>query len=446
MPQGYQLLPQGSELSEAAITEPETTVLPTGQPLTEPLISGPPITEPLDSSPANHDTPPPANSAAAGKWEEVRADGVYRLEFKGEEVESVRGDWNPPSPQFQAWPLSCYTGTASFLKPPGLDEPTANASNSSDREGLVEPFQGRNETTSIVRDAPPAADSKPKPDGCAPFSASSTGTPVVEASVASSEVGELSSPGIRSGPALLRKCAGVFKTRRDDDDDSSNTEEEEDEEEGKGGRKVEKKMDEKDWRRQRFGEGRTPVNVVQGTGDAVLGMACVAAEGKRDGPAANGPLISEAAEGLLVKLRSAISHRVRTIPYPTSQIAGVGQGHTDRSGVEGARKTGLGGVREAVVGDGEGDKQPETTVGGLVNPEGGVDGLFGGLQGSCGGSVDGAVVASPAAVARVGVLFSGGLDSVVLAVMLAEAGEGAGRGPAVPEGEAIDLINVCFDR
>ena len=45
---------------------------------------------------------------------------------------------------------------------------------------------------------------------------------------------------------------------------------------------------------------------------------------------------------------------------------------------------------------------------------------------------------------RVGVLFSGGLDSVVLAAMLAE--EGDGRRPAVPKGEAIDLINVCFDR
>ncbi|CAM9789093.1 unnamed protein product [Scytosiphon promiscuus] len=41
----------------------------------------------------------------------------------------------------------------------------------------------------------------------------------------------------------------------------------------------------------------------------------------------------------------------------------------------------------------------------------------------------------PIPAARVGVLFSGGLDSVVLAA----------AGPAVPKGEAIDLINVCFD-
>lgn len=45
--------------------------------------------------------------------------------------------------------------------------------------------------------------------------------------------------------------------------------------------------------------------------------------------------------------------------------------------------------------------------------------------------------------ARVGVLFSGGLDSVVLAAMLAY--RGAEEGSVVPEGEPIDLINVCFD-
>ncbi|CAN0040905.1 unnamed protein product, partial [Discosporangium mesarthrocarpum] len=47
--------------------------------------------------------------------------------------------------------------------------------------------------------------------------------------------------------------------------------------------------------------------------------------------------------------------------------------------------------------------------------------------------------------ARVGVLFSGGLDSVVLAALLAEVGGDGSEGPAVPPGEAIDLINVCFD-
>ncbi|CAM9253418.1 unnamed protein product [Phaeothamnion confervicola] len=88
------------------------------------------------------------------------------------------------------------------------------------------------------------------------------------------------------------------------------------------------------------------------------------------------------------------------------------------------------------------------------------------------------------APARVAVLFSGGLDSVVLAALLAErprkddhaddnSGSGVGGGcggggsgggssgdgggssgfgdeafwePAIPEGEPVDLINVCFDR
>ncbi|CAN0403398.1 unnamed protein product, partial [Hapterophycus canaliculatus] len=57
---------------------------------------------------------------------------------------------------------------------------------------------------------------------------------------------------------------------------------------------------------------------------------------------------------------------------------------------------------------------------------------------------------APSPAARMGVLFSGGLDSVVLAALLAEKGRGQGTGgsagPAVPEGEAIDLVNVCFDR
>lgn len=48
--------------------------------------------------------------------------------------------------------------------------------------------------------------------------------------------------------------------------------------------------------------------------------------------------------------------------------------------------------------------------------------------------------------ARVGILFSGGLDSVVLAGLLAEAGGKEGRESPIPPGEPIDLINVCFDR
>lgn len=78
--------------------------------------------------------------------------------------------------------------------------------------------------------------------------------------------------------------------------------------------------------------------------------------------------------------------------------------------------------------------------------EGGAGSRTGGLQGSCGGGDAAGGVAESPVVARVGVLFSGGLDSVVLAAMLAEAGGEGERGPAVPEGEAIDLINVCFDR
>lgn len=124
-----------------------------------------------------------------------------------------------------------------------------------------------------------------------------------------------------------------------------------------------------------------------------------ASVGGRKGYVREGGLC-KASSGLLSHLRRSIRRRVRSIPYASTP---------------GSKATG------GRVGDG--------LEGAPFIP--------GRSQ-----SIDG----SAAVPARVGVLFSGGLDSVVLAAMLAERGGDGDGGPAVPEGEAIDLINVCFDR
>lgn len=151
--------------------------------------------------------------------------------------------------------------------------------------------------------------------------------------------------------------------------------------------------------------------------------------------------ISSAALGLLSKLRDSIHRRVRSIPYhgalrvlPCAEEKNVCL-QPNRGKVEAKGGT-LRKMKGAVV---DGAKSEETVVksgveryteNGLNCPQGD-------------GCMASAVVSLPA---RVGVLFSGGLDSVVLAAMLAEGSGEGGRGPAVPIGEAIDLINVCFDR
>lgn len=454
LPHGYELLPQISELSEAAPIQPGKMGSPTGQPITEAFLSAPANPNEL-----------PAALGAAGEWEEVRADGVYGLEFEDGEGESQGGDWNPPSPNFQAWPLSCDAHAASVFKTPVLDEPTVNVCTSRDREGEVGPIEGRKNTASIVQNGSLTADNNSKPDGFARSTASSTGTPCVEGSLGSSEATEPSSPGVRGDFDPLSPRAGVSKIRRetqgdDDDDDDDDYDNKEKEKEQKREREFEKEAD------------RTPPGVIQGTGDAILGRASVAPAGTRYG-LDNGPQISRTAEGLLAKLRGAIRSRVRTIPYPASRVAACtetpygstttmqprnatavhlsapqsrgGRGQSEPGGDSGTMKTSLGGIEEAVIGEEDGDRRAGGAVGGLVDAAGGVDRCAGGLQGSRDGDAEEAVAASPV-VARVGVLFSGGLDSVVLAAMLAETGGEGGGGPAVPKGEAIDLINVCFDR
>lgn len=128
--------------------------------------------------------------------------------------------------------------------------------------------------------------------------------------------------------------------------------------------------------------------------------------------------MSPAAATLLSRLRDSIDRRVRNIPSSVENkampFAGVGEGEEGRT-------------------------------------EGTQDAILAGSWGFDGGSVmmseRGAVNdASMVPRARVGILFSGGLDSVVLAALLAEAGGREGRGSPIPPGEPIDLINVCFDR
>lgn len=125
----------------------------------------------------------------------------------------------------------------------------------------------------------------------------------------------------------------------------------------------------------------------------------ISSVGGRKGHGREGGLC-KASSGLLSHLRRSIRRRVRSIPYASTP----------------------------------GSKAPDRRIGaGLEGAQ-----FMSGRSHSNGRSAP--------VPARVGVLFSGGLDSVVLAAMLAEGGGDGDGGPAVPEGEAIDLINVCFDR
>ena len=196
-----------------------------------------------------------------------------------------------------------------------------------------------------------------------------------------------------------------------------------------------------------------------------------------DGPEAEREIagrMSPAAAGLLARLRDSIHRRVRTVPYsaiPTTPrvspvdvmqrcprekrgnsggTAATGT-HTDsRDGHEEAAQPGAqdeGGVRAAAVGrQGDADRaglRDASAAAAAAAAAASAETREGSRGGSRSPSERVQTVAAPIA-SRVGVLFSGGLDSVVLAAMLAE--EGGGGRPAVPKGEAIDLINVCFDR
>lgn len=197
-------------------------------------------------------------------------------------------------------------------------------------------------------------------------------------------------------------------------------------------------------------------------------------------------LPAAAAAGLLAKLRDSIQRRVGTIPYslaaseaPSKDIkttahrlyrnergnGGTGNGNREVSvGLQGdgealhpgpqdgdGMRNRADAAEEDARGQGDSGFEHHATAATDDDDDGGGrsgddDGTFHHLQSDGAPSVSAttAVPATPVATARVGVLFSGGLDSVVLAAMLAEAG--GERRPAVPKGEAIDLINVCFDR
>lgn len=188
-----------------------------------------------------------------------------------------------------------------------------------------------------------------------------------------------------------------------------------------------------------------------------------------------GHFIRPAAAGLLARLRDSIHRRVRTVPYSTTtptpppgdsmhrrrrrrRESGDGDGsgtarsttldsqdgHEEEEGEEAAQPEaeGGGGSRAAAVGRQRGGDSALKDAAATAAPAADTE-ISEGSQGV--GAPEGtASRAAPVVASRVGVLFSGGLDSVVLAAMLAE--EGGGRRPAVPKGEAIDLINVCFDR
>lgn len=189
-----------------------------------------------------------------------------------------------------------------------------------------------------------------------------------------------------------------------------------------------------------------------------------------------GHTLPAAAAGLLAKLRDSIQRRVRTVPYSavasedSCEVETTEDPLCGKESVDGGTASRTRGLESRVQGaeeaphPGTEDEDKRTRMAAAVG--GGARGVVdSGIQHDAATDddadddhgtfnrlrVDGApsvatpaASAAPVATARVGVLFSGGLDSVVLAAMLAE--NGGGRGPTVPKGEAIDLINVCFDR
>lgn len=153
--------------------------------------------------------------------------------------------------------------------------------------------------------------------------------------------------------------------------------------------------------------------------------------------------VSPAAAGLLLKLRASVRRRVCSIPQRFS----ASQGKSLEEEPKGSA------VLEVRGGAGNEDQQQTVSFGQDPSDSNDAETIPPSQLASGGGKRKGRAAVD---AARVGVLFSGGLDSVVLAAMLAEAG-GRGEGvsgeegqasmaAAVPEGEAIDLINVCFDR
>ncbi|CAM9435194.1 unnamed protein product, partial [Sphacelaria rigidula] len=178
----------------------------------------------------------------------------------------------------------------------------------------------------------------------------------------------------------------------------------------------------------------------------------------------DGVEVSPAYVGLLEKLRESIRSRVRTIPQPSSHAvnqevrASSGVGQRESAASEGKNldhfsKNQFTDIPESLISDRaesaslEGnvswnsDAHEESFKGDRVHQQA-KPLAAGSVTETSGEHNDGELDAGDNIPARVGVLFSGGLDSVVVAAMLAE--EGAGPA-AVPRGEAIDLINVCFD-
>lgn len=143
--------------------------------------------------------------------------------------------------------------------------------------------------------------------------------------------------------------------------------------------------------------------------------------------------VSQGALGLLSALRASIRRRVCTIPCHSTHATTCAQG---ADGIPAGREHG---PQPKDPMEREHGNESTSRRGHAVN----ASRLSGGPVSHriVSGDRDGDIHVA----ARVGVLFSGGLDSVVVAAMLAETGVNE-EAPAVPEGEAIDLINVCFDR
>ena len=354
-------------------------------------------------------------------WEEVPVGGVYSLSLGSSlaGAGNLGGEWTAPSTKLHLWPTSRGIGVTPAAI--ALGHPTISPRTSpQDVEGSDQTFRGVGESVGGSEAEPSATGGQPPdvPDGGSPGGWKKEGprssrpwTSLLSSSPSSSTslAPSFTTFGSRSD---FRGCMAADVL-----------------EEGRNISPSYLQNGEKNGFRERIGRKTPPQDEGVGFDDDEP------SEQTSRGVTERGKM-SLAAMRLLARLRDSVDRRVRTIP-PSETRSRAGGICVSREGEKDLSVDSM----PARGGSRAGEKT-ETEDVNLSERSGFDDG--GGIH-SAGQSsaADEDPVGLPA---RVGVLFSGGLDSVVLAALLAEAGGREGRGPTVQPGEAIDLINVCFDR
>lgn len=369
------------------------------------------------------------------EWEEVRADGIYSLNLeKAKEGLSV-GGWNAPSPRLHTWrPISWAVGVATVV-----GQSIVECSSQSQSRRQQRSFS-EDSTLRVVVGDQLAGSAKQNPAGHTRLKNLSSGMSCATGCPRDETDKLLSS--VHPGRLSSSPCLQISTAEEEGELKGGKQEDEQEQVEGEEG------QEERDMR-----GGEEEIDLRSGSNEAEkerkvsAKMGCVSA--REQAVPCDEVLLSPAAAGLLSKLRGSIYRRISNIPYFNAPRGlGVERGGrhllaTSDSNVkrtaEESQHTG-----EAAPETEPGDSPTQTTMRGAPGLDGGTENDTSSLQFSHGDT--GVTVEVVPIPARVGVLFSGGLDSVVLAAMLAEGGNEGGKGSAVPEGEAIDLVNVCFDR